>query len=80
MFRTYFKRFFSQKYEKTQLNKRMYNFSVEFKTFDTSNMINIHKHLVKKHKALYKIFGLIKKMFTGLLTGLLNASNHVKCV
>ena len=29
----------------------------------------------------YKImFGLIKKIFTGLLTGLVNESNHTKCV
>ena len=26
------------------------------------------------------MFGLIKKMFTGLLTGIVNGSNHKKCV
>ena len=26
------------------------------------------------------MFGLIKKIFIGLLTGLVNGSNHVKCV
>ena len=26
------------------------------------------------------MFGLIKKMFIGLLTGLVNGSNHTKCV
>ena len=26
------------------------------------------------------IFGLIKKIFIGLLTGLVNGSNHTKCV
>ena len=26
------------------------------------------------------MFGLIKKIFVGLLTGILNASNHTKCV
>ena len=26
------------------------------------------------------MFGLIKKMFIGLLTGLVNGSNHAKCV
>ena len=26
------------------------------------------------------MFGLIKKIFIGLLTGLLNGSNHIKCV
>ena len=26
------------------------------------------------------MFGIIKKMFIGLLTGLVSASNHTKCV
>ena len=26
------------------------------------------------------MFGLIKKIFTGLLTGLVNAPSHIKCV
>ena len=26
------------------------------------------------------MFGLIKKIFIGLLTGIVNASNHTKCV
>ena len=26
------------------------------------------------------MFGLIKKIFIGLLTGLVNGSNHIKCV
>ena len=26
------------------------------------------------------MFGLIKKIFIGLLTGLVNASNHTKCI
>ena len=38
----------------------MYNFSVGYSTFDTSNIIDIHKYLMKK--TWYKImFGLIKK-------------------
>ena len=32
-------------------------------------------------KSSYKImFGLIEKIFIGLLTGLVNGSNHTKCV
>ena len=32
-------------------------------------------------KAWYKImFGLIKKILIGLLTGLVNGSNHTKCI
>ena len=27
----------------------MYDFSVDYKTFDTSNIIDIHKYLMKKH-------------------------------
>ena len=51
----------------------MYNFSVDYRAFDTSNVIDIHKYL--------KImFGLIKKIFMGLLISMVNASNHVKCV
>ena len=29
---------------------------------------------------IYKIFGLIEKMFIVLLTSIVNASNHTKCV
>ena len=29
---------------------------------------------------IYKMFGIIKKMFTVLLTSIVNASNHTKCV
>ena len=51
----------------------MYNFSVDYRAFDTSNVIDIHKYL--------KImFGLIKKIFMGLLISMVNAYNHVKCV
>ena len=51
-----------------------YDFSVDCKTFDTSININTNKYLMKKqYKAM---FVLTKKMFVGLLTGLVNASNH----
>ena len=46
---------------------------------DTSNIINIHKYLMKK--TWYKIMlGIIKKMFIVLWTSMINASNHAKCV
>ena len=55
----------------------LYDFSVDYKAFDTSNVIDIHKYLMKKH---YKImFKIIFKIFIGLLTSILNASNHTKC-
>ena len=34
---------------KTGLNGCMYNFSVDYRAFDTSNIIDIHKYLMKKH-------------------------------
>ena len=52
-------------------------FSVDFNPVDA--ILDIHKYLMKR--ARYKImFCLIKKVFTGLLTGLVNGSNHTKCV
>ena len=35
--------------KKTGLNRCVYNFSVDYRAFDTSNVINIHKYLMKKH-------------------------------
>ena len=53
--------------------------SVEFNPIDTNNILDIHNYLMKE--TWYKIiFGLIKKIFIGLLTGLVNRSNHKKCV
>ena len=53
-----------------------------FNPIDTNNILDIHKYLMKITG--YKImFGLIKKIFIGLiigLTGWVNGSNHTKCV
>ena len=35
--------------KKTGLNRCVYNSSVDYRAFDTSNVINIHKYLMKKH-------------------------------
>ena len=35
--------------KKTRLNGFVYNFSIDYKTFDTSDIIDIHKYLMKKH-------------------------------
>ena len=35
--------------KKTGLNQCVYHFSVDYKTFDTTDVINIHKYLMKKH-------------------------------
>ena len=34
--------------KKTGLNECIYGFSVDYKTFDTSNIIDIHKYLMNK--------------------------------
>ena len=45
---------------------------------NNNDISDIHKYLMKRTR--YKImFGLIKKIFIGLLTGLVNGSNHTKC-
>ena len=54
-------------------------FSVDCNPIDTNDILDIHKYLMKK--TYYKtMFVLIKKTFIGLLTGLVNGSNHTKCV
>ena len=35
--------------KKTELNGCVYNFSVDYKPFDTRNIIDIHKYLMKTH-------------------------------
>ena len=35
--------------KKTGLNRCVYDFSVDYRAFDTSNIIDIHKYLMKKH-------------------------------
>ena len=35
--------------KKTGLNGCVYNFSVDYRPFDTSNIIDMHKYLMKKH-------------------------------
>ena len=52
--------------------------SVDFNPIDTNKFLDIHKYLIK---ITYKImFGLIKKIFIGLLTHLGNGSSHTKCI
>ena len=35
--------------KKTELNECVYDFSIDYKTFDTSNIIDIHKNLMETH-------------------------------
>ena len=54
-------------------------FSVGFNPIDNIDMLDIHKYLMKSKWHKIK-FGLIKKIFTGLLTGLVSGSNDTKWV
>ena len=45
----YFRRFFSKYHEKTGLKECVYDISVDYRAFNTSNNIDIHKYLMKKH-------------------------------
>ena len=60
-------------------NNRIKIFSVHFNPIDTNNNIDIHKYLMKgkRHKIMFR---LIKKIFIRLLSGIISASNHTKCV
>ena len=54
-------------------------FSVGFNPIDTNDTLGINKYLMKR--TWYKImFGLMKKITIGLLTGLVNGSNHTTWV
>ena len=41
--------FLADNMKKTGLNGCMCDFSVDYRAFDTSNIIDIHKYLMKKH-------------------------------
>ena len=43
------KKFSVDNMKKTGLNGYIYDFSVDYNTIDTSNIIDIHKYLMKKH-------------------------------
>ena len=63
--------------KKTRLKGVVKFFSVDFNAIDNNNILDTHKDLMKR--IWYKImFGLIKKIFIGSLTGLVNGSNHIK--
>ena len=65
--------------KKTRLKGVVKYFSVDFNSINTYGILDIHKYFMKR--IWYKImFGLIKKMFTGLLPSLVHGSNQTKCV
>ena len=64
--------------KKTGLREVAKCFSIDFNPNDTSNILDVHAYLIRR--TWYKImFGLIKKIFTGLIACLVNGSNHAKC-
>ena len=65
--------------KKTGLKESVKLFSVDFSPFDTNNILHIYKYLIKR--TYYKtMFRLIKAILIGLLTGIVNVSNHTKSV
>ena len=65
--------------KKTGLKGVVKFFSVDFNPIDTNDILDIYRYLMKRTR--YKImFGLIKKILIGLLTDIVSASNHMKCV
>ena len=65
--------------KKTGFRGVVKNFSVDFNLIDTNDILDIQKYLMKR--TWYKIlFRLIRKTFFGFLTGLVNGSNHTKCL
>ena len=59
--------------------KYVYEFFVDYNIIGTSNIIDIHKYLMKNHH-IKQCLELSKKIFIALLATLANASNHRKCV
>ena len=65
--------------KKTGLKGSVKFFSVDFNRIDTNDILYMQKYFMKKK--IYKtMFGIIMKIFIGLFTGLVNGSNHAKCV
>ena len=65
--------------KKTGLTEGVKFFSVDYNPIDNNNILDIHKYLMKI--TWYKImFRLIKKIFIGLLSSIVNASYHTKHV
>ena len=73
------KDFWISNMKKTRLIGIFNFFSVDFNPNDANNILDINKYLIKG--IWYEImFGLIKKIFIRLLTDIVSASNHTKCI
>ena len=65
----------------------MYDFSIDNKAFDTSNIIAIHRcyiyyiyYIQIRKNIIENNVWINKKMFIGLTNGLVNTSNDAKCI
>ena len=65
--------------KKVGLQEAVKFFSVDFNSIDSNDFFDINRYLMKRtwHKTM---FGLIKKFFIGLLTIIVSASNHTRCM
>ena len=52
MSRKHFKRPFNRYYEKTGLNRYVYNFSVGYHAIAVADILDIHKYLMKKNNMI----------------------------
>ena len=57
----------------------MYNVSVDYNSIDNSDILNIHKYFMVKND-IKKYLGKLKNFFVILLTSIVSASNHTKCI
>ena len=63
--------------KKNKIKRSCEIFFCDFNAIDNKNILDSHKYLIKVTWSK-TMFGLIKKIFIGLLTGLVNGSNHTK--
>ena len=57
----------------------MYNVSVDYNSIDNSDILNIHKYFMVKND-IKQCLGKLKFFFVILLTSIVSASNHTKCI
>ena len=64
-------------WKKTELKGVVKFFSVDFNPLDSNNILDNHRNVMQKtwNKT---IFALIKNIFIGILSSIVNASNHKK--
>ena len=66
--------------KKTGLKGIVKFFLVDFNSISTKDILDTHEYLIKEKWYNAIMFGLTKKVFIGLLTGIVSVSNHTKHV